>query len=236
MYLFGDLHGSCCYFEDRMRHVPPGENVVCLGDIGLSYGGRFNYGLRDRMDEYKDNTFYIMRGNHDDRYSKVIPKRRLCYDADGVFHDEKRPNIKYLPDDGGMVCIDNKMCLVIPGAYSVDKWYRLSMLLPWNKDEQLTEHEMERIERIAEYAEKIDLVFSHTCPRLWQDEFKDELFLGGIDQSTVDNTMEDWLQSTILPIVQKKNPDYKWYFGHYHADCVVDNEHGIMLMNKVIGV
>ena len=52
-----------------------------------------------------------------------------------------------------------------------------------------------------------DLVLSHTCPYLYEPT---DLFLAGLDQSTVDSTMERYLGEIEF------NLDYKrWAFGSF---------------------
>ena len=55
-------------------------------------------------------------------------------------------------------------------------------------------------------------MLSHTCPLSLQPT---DLFLRGLDQSTVDNTMELWLEKLANSIEWKI-----WLFGHYHADRI----------------
>ena len=43
--------------------------------------------------------------------------------------------------DGEIYDIDDKKVMVIGGAYSVDKWYRLKMNYKWFEDEQISEEE-----------------------------------------------------------------------------------------------
>ena len=58
--------------------------------------------------------------------------------------------------------------------------------------------------------QQFDFVFTHTCPISFQPT---DLFLSGINQSLVDNTMENWLEQV------KSNINWRvWCFGHYHAD------------------
>ena len=69
----------------------------------------------------------------------------------------------------------------------------------------------------AEIFEKVrgnsyDVVLTHTCPSSWRPV---DLFLPQIDQSTVDNTMEDWLEDVKNSITWGR-----WCFGHYHADRI----------------
>ena len=64
---------------------------------------------------------------------------------------------------------------------------------------------------------KVDVVFSHTCPFKY---IPTECFLPGIDQSKVDNSTEQWLD-TIEDAL-----DYEaWYMGHWHIDKRIDRMH-----------
>lgn len=136
-----------------------------------------------------------------------------------VFMENEFPNIRYFKD-GGIYEINGHKTLVIGGAYSVDKWYRLNRAglneqtndpakTGWFSSELLTEDEMLKIASTT-FGEKFDFVFSHTCPLSWEPR---DLFLSFIDQSTVDKSMEQWLD------VIKDNIDWGIYcFGHYHVD------------------
>ena len=107
---------------------------------------------------------------------------------------------------------------MIGGAYSVDKWYRLNCATPgaswtgWFKDEQLTPEEMQDIEtRMSGH--HFDFILTHTCPYAWQPF---DLFLRGVDQSSVDNSMERWLDE-----FKEKVTWNAWLFGHFHNDRLV---------------
>ena len=49
--------------------------------------------------------------------------------------------------DGEIYDIDDKKVMVIGGAYSVDKWYRLKMNYKWFEDEQISEEEKSFVEK-----------------------------------------------------------------------------------------
>ena len=57
-----------------------------------------------------------------------------------------------------------------------------------------------------------DFVFTHTCPKDWQPT---DLFLGSVDQSTVDSSMELWLD-----ILKDKIGWNIWLWAHYHVDRI----------------
>ena len=104
--------------------------------------------------------------------------------------------------------------LTIGGAYSIDKDYRLSKRhsdgwCGWFKDEQLYDWERAEItDRIS--GNHYNIVLTHTCPISFEPT---DLFLSFIDQSTVDKTMENWLEELKTKIIWDK-----WLFGHYHTD------------------
>ena len=129
-----------------------------------------------------------------------------------VFVEEMYPNLMFAKN-GELYNIDNKNVLVIGGAYSVDKEYRLLYGHNWFKDEQLSEEEQNSI--FNKYKGKhIDIILSHTCPLKYEPT---EVFMQGIDQTNVDKTMEIFLDKI------EENVDYdKWYCGHYHTEKKID--------------
>lgn len=129
-----------------------------------------------------------------------------------VFIEEEYPNLIFAKN-GELYDIDNKKVLVIGGAYSVDKNYRIIYGYPWFKDEQLNKEEMDNI--LNKYkGQYIDIVLSHTCPLKYEPT---EVFMKCIDQSDVDKSMEKFLDR----VEESINYD-KWYCGHYHTEKQID--------------
>lgn len=136
---------------------------------------------------------------------------QLVYDkeVDGyIYMEQQYPHIRYLRD-GGIYLINGYKTLVIGGAYSVDKWYRLQRGWRWFEDELLTAEEMNKISNEVE-GQSFDLVLTHTCPLDWEPT---DLFIGGIDQTKVDTSMEVWMNTLKDKISWKV-----WLFGHFHTD------------------
>ena len=106
-------------------------------------------------------------------------------------------------------------CLVIGGAYSVDKYYRLATGNRWFPDEQPSEETKRKVEAGLEARNwKVDIVFSHTAPLRYEPI---EVFLPMIDQSTVDKSTETWLDKI------EQNLTYeRWYCAHYHINKKID--------------
>ena len=105
--------------------------------------------------------------------------------------------------------------ILIGGAYSVDKFYRLSKGYNWFEDEQPSDEIKAYVEKqLSNNDWNVDVVLSHTVP---YDYRPVDLFLSMIDQSTVDESTELWLGEI------EKKLDYKWWYaGHYHTSRVRD--------------
>lgn len=128
-----------------------------------------------------------------------------------IYYEPDFPKIRYFKMFGTYY-LGKYKTFIIGGAYSVDKFYRLDRGFNWFPSEQLTEQERANAEFEFKY-EKFDLVLSHTCPLAWMPT---DLFLKGLDQSTVDKTMEIWLNR-----LKEKDNFTVWLFGHYHGDQLV---------------
>ena len=129
-----------------------------------------------------------------------------------VLIEEEYPNLIFAKD-GEIYNIDGKKILVIGGAYSVDKQYRLLHGYKWFKDEQLTKKEMDTIlDKVK--GKHFDIVLTHTCPYKYEPR---EVFMQGLDQSKVDKSMEHFLDE-----IEEKISYDKWYCGHYHTEKQVD--------------
>ena len=235
----GDTHGRFDWMNNSCLndYVPEETAIIILGDAG------FNFFLNKTDDKLKAEVnargyrFYCVRGNHEARPQDIYGMT-YGYDPEihGMFYMEKEyPNIRYF-DDCGIYTINDYKCGVIGGAYSVDKWYRLARagvrdkwdynnpkITGWFPNEQLSEAEMKACTTLFK-GQDFDFIFSHTCPYSWRPV---DLFLSGIDQSSVDNSMELWMDK----LKDQCKWNY-WLFGHYHADRV-ERSHVEMFFNDI---
>lgn len=189
IYLTGDTHGQferIISFCERQQ-VQPESTFIILGDVGLNYYG-------DRRDNRgKDNltkipiTFFCIHGNHEMRPSKELGYQVKEYHGGKVWVQPEYPNLVFAID-GEIYDFFGHSCIVIGGAYSVDKYYRLARGYNWFEDEQPSDEIKEKVERVlSERDWKIDVVLSHTCPLRYEPA---EVFLSMIDQSSVDKSTE----------------------------------------------
>lgn len=186
--------------------------LIVLGDVGI------NYYLNEEDKNYKEylkklnlKLFYV-RGNHEERPENISTYKEVEMFGGKVFIEEEYPNLIFAKDVE-TYNIDGKKILVIGGAYSVDKQYRLLHGYKWFKDEQLTKEEMVTIlDKVK--GKHFDIVLTHTCPYKYEPR---KVFMQGLDQSKVDKSMEHFLDKV------EENINYdKWYCGHYHTEKQVD--------------
>lgn len=243
IYLQGDLHGDLDNIKDCLAQIenPKEEDIIIVcGDASLEYG-KYNMGSCKKIMSKFPGTWLILRGNHDCRYWRkhtinipdgLAPAAGWDFSekfGEITLYQKKYPNIHYIDDCGGIYDINGYNCLFFPGAYSVDRAYRLTNDLPYEFEEQLTLTEFQDLNKqIMLNKENIDFIFSHTAPLSCEELIK-YLFIANINQATVDKTTEKYLD-----IVVNEIPNFKhFFFGHYHDDKELNDKYTI-LYKKVV--
>ena len=237
----GDVHGDFQpireIYQYMLKKYPLTENdtLIILGD----FGGNFFLNHRDveykkKLETYKI-TYFIIRGNHEERPSICMEKNPNAWHIEElwgnqVYVENDFPYIKYALDIPAKYEIPTAQgtpikTLVLPGAYSVDKYYRIANNWSWFPQEQCNEEEMAAGVVLAQ-SDTWDLVLSHTCPVIYEPT---DLFLPTIDQSMIDKSTERWLGEI------EYNLNYKlWCWGHFHSNRIypkIENKDKLMLFN-----
>ena len=224
IHVIGDIHGGwqpVHNFVQRASYLfrqkdGGDENIlICLGDFGGNYfGNHLDDEFKKKLSNYP-LTYFVIRGNHEERASNCATKHPEDWTGEEFFGgkvlvEKAFPQIKYAMDYPSLYNIEGHKTLVIPGAYSVDKMYRLINGYSWFPQEQLSDEEMNYgLALLNCHDWQMDIVLSHTCPICFEPT---DLFLSSIDQSSVDKTMERYLGQIEYKL------DYKlWMWGHYHA-------------------
>lgn len=228
IYLTGDIHGNPTQVElfcSKMQ-LTEKDTIIMLGDVGLNYYGGKRDRLPKRILSSLPVTFLCIHGNHENRPQNIPEYKPTIWNGGRVLVDEEHPNILFA-EDGEIYDLDGKKALAIGGAYSVDKFYRLQRGFGWWADEQPSELTKRKVEGVVNECKDIDIILSHTCPKKY---IPTEMFLPMIDQSSVDNSTEEWLD-TIEDTV-----DYKaWYCGHWHTDKRIDKMHFLFTTFENLG-
>lgn len=220
VYITGDIHGEVYRVSEMIEkyEITPNDIIVILGDVGMNYYGN-KHG--DRRNKKRLNNFDIpilcIHGNHEMRPETLITYREEPWMGGTVYFEEEFPNL-FFAKDGEIYDLEGIKAIAIGGAYSVDKWYRLQRNIHWFPDEQPSVEIKTRVEKkLDDLGWQIDAVLTHTCPYGYIPR---EAFMSCVDQSTVDNSTELWLDTL------EKKLNYKaWYCGHWHIEKRIDKIH-----------
>lgn len=233
-FIRGDCHGDFSWLPAfcEENQTTTNDILIILGDSALRFEGIDNWREKNRKKKVATQpiTIFCVRGNHDRPYYKedgsiwedvelencpLLDQRTyedIKFYEDEMWHDPNYPNIWHF-QDGREYCIKGMTFFVYGGAFSVDWEYRKLMGWTWYPNEIVSNKEHCAALDVVDH-HHFNFILTHTCPYEWRPT---DLFLSCIDQSKVDNTMEEYL-SDVLKYVG--GYDY-WYFGHYHAnrDC-----------------
>ena len=228
VYITGDTHNTedmsnlssknmklCCMEQNADFHTITA--AIVLGDFGLPWSSDCTVdeaGIHpsDHTDRYllkwynqKPFKILAVMGNHDN-YDIIekLPEVEMF----GSTVLKVSDNVFYLKR-GEVYQIEGKRFLVLGGAMSDDKAYRIPHV-SWWKQEEMNKTEKNRcIEKIKQDGSAFDYVLSHTGTTQGISTFD----TSKINDSTV--AFNDNIESMI---------SYKkWFFGHKHSDWGFDN-------------
>jgi len=217
IFYTGDIHGNNTDIIEfcKMHELAASDVVVLLGDVGANYyTGKRDRKMKEAFAKVAP-TFLCIHGNHEMRPGTIDTYKQREWNSGIVWYEEEFPNLLFAKD-GEIYEIEGIRHIAIGGAYSVDKYYRITRGYGWWADEQPSEEIKAYVEKQLAMKE-VDVILSHTCPYKYEPR---EMFLSFIEQDTVDDSTERWLDT-----IEEKT-DYKaWYCGHWHTDKRIDKIH-----------
>lgn len=219
VYITGDIHGQTeriTYFADRFGMTEK-DIIVILGDVCANYYlNKRDKKTKEALSSVKP-TILCIHGNHEARPSTAIGYKTKVWNDGLVYYQPEYPNLLFAVD-GALYNIDGKRCIALGGAYSVDKYYNLERGHVWFEDEQPSDAIKNYVNnQLLSVSNIVDVVFSHTCPFKYEPR---EAFLSWVDQSTVDDSTEKWLDAIEDRLTYKA-----WFCGHWHIDKNIDKIH-----------
>ena len=217
IYITGDIHGDprpILNFGEKMN-VTGNDTIVILGDVGVNYYSNRNDEAVKYVLDYLSCDIFCIHGNHEIRPQNIPTYKEKQWNGGTVFVEKKWPNLLFAKD-GEIFTLAGKRCLVIGGAYSVVKYYRLEHGYGWWPDEQPSE-ETKRYVEAQITNNQVDIILSHTCPFKYEPR---EMFMAEVDQNTVDDSTERWLDR-----IEESVSYEAWYCGHWHTNKRIDKMH-----------
>ena len=138
VYLTGDTHGNFDRIKRfcELNNTTKDDVLIILGDAGINYYlNKRDYKLKQELQNLPI-TFFCIHGNHEERPENINTYKLNVFFDSLVYQEPEFPNLKFAVD-GLIYTIQGKECLVLGGAYSVDKWYRLQKGWQWFDSEQI---------------------------------------------------------------------------------------------------
>ena len=211
-YITGDTHRDFGRIEDFCAriHPAPEDVMIILGDAGINYYG----GCRDRDLKRRlaalPLTLFSIHGNHEQRPGKIASYHTALWNGGEVYVEDEFPNLLFAAD-GSYFSLDGVQTFVMGGAYSVDKDIRLARNWGWWPDDEARQWAEQQLEKHGWHT---DIVLTHTTPLRYEPV---EVFMSCVDQSRVDKSTEEWLDTIEQRLAYKR-----WYCGHYHTEKTID--------------
>lgn len=215
IYITGDTHRE---FERVFNLIEKQKTtkediLIILGDVGINYYGEEKDNQLKKALSDLPITLFCIHGNHENRPENIKTYKKKLFKQGLVYYEEEYPNLLFAID-GEIYDFLGKRCLVIGGAYSIDKHLRILKNAGWWEDEQPSFKTKRKILDMLDKKLIVDVVLTHTCPTRYLPY---EVFLPGFDQTKIDRSTEDFLDK-----VEEKLEYKKWYCGHYHTEKIID--------------
>ena len=165
-YITGDTHGGFLRihaFCERMETTKD-DVMIILGDVGFNF-------YQDERDTQKKKhmsevsiTLFCIQGNHEIRPQHFPTYKETEFHGGKVLYEEDYPNILFAVD-GEIYDFDGIRCMVVGGAYSVDKEYRILCGYGWWPDEQPSAATKQLVEeKLESIGYKIDVMLVSVKP------------------------------------------------------------------------
>jgi len=196
-------------FDDS--NMTKDDYLIICGDSGLVWEGR------DREDEYwqkwmnmKKYTTLFVDGNHEN-HNKLDELEVEIWNG-GKIHKLKDSLIHLMR--GQVYDINGLKFFTMGGAESTDKEYRKENISWWSRELPSEDEYNEALTNLDKNNWKVDYVITHAapdniqyrlCPWYTHNRLSNFLF-------TVDNALTF----------------KQWYFGHYHDDRIIDDQHTLI--------
>lgn len=224
IYITGDTHGIIDRdklnkenFRDEVK-LTRDDYVIILGDFGVPGFGK-TLENSSELEFYKNKSYTVLfvEGNHenfnilDNLPVSMWHGGKVHYLADNVIHLMR----------GQIYNICGKKFFTFGGAYSPDKYLRVPGYT-WFQHESSTYAEQdEALDNLAKESNKVDYILTHTCGSeyMQRKSYRIDVIFNKEYQDTTE---------VFLDYIEQITTFKKWFFGHYHRDCNLDNKHRLV--------
>jgi len=213
IYFLSDLHGDInfCGLNDYLKIAKSDDLLIILGDIGLKFQDSQDNRIFTQYFLSLEKNIAFIDGNHENfDYLKSFPEKTWC---GGLVH-MLSPNIVHLKR-GNVFTIEKKNFFVFGGCKSSEKWKQSGL---WHYGE---EPESDELELAYKNLEKHNFALDYILTHKYERNPKPEVLC---------KELQD-----LSRFIDKNVKFKKWYYGHGHANRILDKKH-IMVYNNLVSL
>lgn len=223
LYITGDTHIPTDINKLSSKRFPEqkgmtaADYLIICGDFGGVWCGDHEELYWRKWLDKKNYTTLFIDGNHEN--FDMLGSFPIVDFCKGKAH--KISNKIYHLMRGQIYCIDNKKIFTFGGAASHDKEFRKEGK-SWWKEELPNESEYNiAAENLSKADWSVDIIITHSAPASIQRLIK---------PSYEENVLTNFLDN-----VNSQLKFNKWFFGHYHLDEQITDNH-IAIYNNIVKV
>ena len=209
IYVTGDTHrnvNKAKLLNFDYSGLTKSDYIIICGDFGFIWFEDSDQPLLDWLEELPCSILFC-DGNHDN--APLINSYPLLEWNGGRVH-QIRPHVLHLMR-GEIYTIDNKKFFVFGGGESIDKMDRKEGESWWPEELPTNEECEYALFNLERNGWKVDYVITHSAP---------DNILYRINPSFGHNIL-----TNLLFVIDKQLEFKHWYFGHYHIDRQIDDQH-----------
>lgn len=223
VHLIGDIHGDITQImkENLIKDgisISKNDVVIVLGDFGVMFKDIEQHRLA--LDCISKLDYYVafIDGNHENfDYLNSLP---IVTKWGNKVH--KLNNRCFHLMRGNIYKIEGNRYLCFGGAKSIDRDYRVLGESYWLEEEP-SSSDVKRLSKSFGDIDSVDFVLTHTCSNATLHKMK-----------RIKPFNDSCLTRDVLDRIEEKLPSrVLWFYGHFHVDEVVDEQH-ICLTNETV--
>lgn len=225
IYITGDTHGTDDF--DKLFTIPDRDRmnrddyVIIAGDFGgVWYGNEYD---NDRLALYEDEPYTVLfvDGNHEN--FDALNRYPVEEWHGGKIH-RIREHVLHLMR-GQVYEIEGKTFFTFGGGISIDKAYRTYGFSWWPAEEPSVSECEEALRNLEKHNNRVDYIITHACP---QSVMRGQLCKLQ-RMLLVECAAEKFLDEVLQRVTYEK-----WFFGHYHLDAELQENHMRVLYQDVV--
>lgn len=235
IYITGDTHGrpernlSFKQFKDG-KELTKDDYVIICGDFGLLWSNLPDGDSAERRNikwlNDKPWTTLFIDGNHENfsRLAELEDKNmfgsKVGVVADSIYHLRR----------GEVYEIDGKDIFCFGGGYSIDKDGRVPDITWWSEEMPTTAEYEYGFKELEKKGNRVDYVITHTCSHMMFEKL-----LCYYPRDLHPKVHGEDAIRMFFNLIEERVKFKRWFFGHFHVNRILDDNH-IALLDKVVRI